>query len=392
MGVAIVTERILIKNTTVYEENNMIEKGYVLLENGKISEVSTTEIAVDQDVQVIDGQGLNLIPGFIDTHIHGANGADTMDGTVEALDAISSVLPKEGTTSFLATTMTQSKENIEKALENVAEYTSKPKHAEIIGIHLEGPFINEARKGAQPGEYVIAPDVELFKKWQTLTNGLIKTVTVAPECDEDGSFIKYLATNGVNVSAGHTSIDFEGVKRAVALGVHQLTHICNAMTGIHHRDIGAVGAPFVLKKLYAELIADNIHVTPDMLQILFDNIGSERLILITDAMRAKCLPDGMYELGGQPVGVKDNQATLEDGTLAGSILKMIDGAKNMLALEEVFIRDIIEMASVNPAKQINVFDKKGSIAAGKDADVLLVDKDLNIKYTICKGQIAFEER
>lgn len=384
--------KILIQNTTVYLEDDVVEKGNVLLELGKIAAISTEAILVTGDVQVIDGQGLNVIPGFIDTHIHGANGADTMDATEAALDAISSVLPAEGTTSFLATTMTQSKENIEKALKNVTDYTGKSGHAEILGLHLEGPFINVARKGAQPGQYVIAPDVELFERWQKLTGGLIKTVTVAPECDEDGSFITYLAENGVNVSAGHTAIDFEGVKRAVELGVHQLTHICNAMTGIHHRDIGAVGAPFVLKSLYAELIADKIHVTPDMMQILFDNIGSERLILITDAMRAKCLPDGMYELGGQPVGVKNNQATLADGTLAGSILKMIDGAKNMLALDEVIIRDIIEMTSVNPAKQIHVFDRKGSIEVGKDADVLLVDKDLNIKYTICLGQIAFEER
>lgn len=384
--------KILIQNTTVYLEDDVVEKGNVLLESGKIAAISTEAILVTGDVQVIDGQGLNVIPGFIDTHIHGANGADTMDATEAALDAISSVLPAEGTTSFLATTMTQSKENIEKALKNVTDYTGKSGNAEILGLHLEGPFINEARKGAQPGQYVIAPDVELFERWQKLTGGLIKTVTVAPECDEDGSFITYLAENGVNVSAGHTAIDFEGVKRAVELGVHQLTHICNAMTGIHHRDIGAVGAPFVLKSLYAELIADKIHVTPDMMQILFDNIGSERLILITDAMRAKCLPDGMYELGGQPVGVKNNQATLADGTLAGSILKMIDGAKNMLALDEVIIRDIIEMTSVNPAKQIHVFDRKGSIEVGKDADVLLVDKDLNLKYTICLGQIAFEER
>lgn len=385
------SEKILIKNARVYQEEGILEHGNVLLEAGKIVEISTE--AIDESAaQVIDGKGLNLIPGFIDTHIHGANGADTMDATEEALDAISSVLPAEGTTSFLATTMTQSTENIEKALKNVADYPKKPGHANIIGLHLEGPFLNFDKKGAQPGEYIIKPDIELFKRWQSLTGGLIKTVTVAPECDEDGSFIKYLAANGVNVSAGHTTANFAGIKRAVELGAHQLTHICNAMTGIHHRDIGAVGAAFTLKDLYAELIADNIHTSPEMLQIIYDNIGSERLILITDAMRAKCLADGMYELGGQAVGVKDNRATLEDGTLAGSILRMIDGAKNMLALDDVILENIIEMASVNPAKQIHMFDSKGSIKVGKDADVLLVDNALDIKYTIVSGQIAFEER
>lgn len=388
------SEQILIQNTTIYLENTVLENGHVLLVDGKIAQVSKEPIATNKsaNVTIINGKGFNLIPGFIDTHIHGANGADAMDGTEEAMDAISEVLPKEGTTSFLATTMTQSSENIEKALKNIADYENKVGHAEVIGVHLEGPFINIEKKGAQPGKYIVKPDVEVFKKWQEIAGGLIKTVTVAPELDEDGSFIKYLAANKVNVSAGHMTANFEEVKRAVSLGVHQLTHICNAMTGIHHRDIGAVGAPFVIDTLYAELIADTIHVVPEMMQMIYNNVGSEQLILITDAMRAKCLPDGMYELGGQPVGVKDNRATLEDGTLAGSILKMIDAAKNMLALDSVIIENIVEMASINPAKQIHVFDRKGSIAEGKDADVLLVDNELNIKYTICNGKIAFEER
>lgn len=387
-------KQLLFKNVNVYAEDEIIDHGQVLLRDGKITTISADEIKVENetDIHVIDGKGFSLIPGFIDTHIHGANGADAMDGTEEALHAIASVLPAEGTTSFLPTTMTQSNENIEKALSNVAHYKNEVGHAEIVGIHLEGPFINIEKKGAQPGEYVTTPDVETFKRWQTAANGLIKTVTVAPECDADGSFIRYLAETNVTASAGHTSANFAGIKRAVDLGVSQLTHICNAMEGIHHRDIGAVGAPFLMDNLYAELIADNIHVSPEMMQMLYDNIGSNRLILITDAMRAKCLPDGMYELGGQPVGVENNMATLEDGTLAGSILRMIDGAKNLLALENVQLRDIINMASVNPAKQIGVFDKKGSIAVGKDADVLLVDNKLNIKYTIVNGQIAFEER
>lgn len=386
------SEQILIENTRVYGEAGVVQSGNILLVDGKIANISTSKIACANDVKVIDGTGYNVIPGFIDTHIHGANGADTMDGTEAAIDAISEVLPKEGTTSFLATTMTQSPENIEKALKNVADYTNKPGHAEVIGIHLEGPFINVERKGAQPGEHVIKPDIALFTKWQSIANDLIKTVTVAPEEDEAGTFISYLAEHNVNVSAGHTTADFEQIKRAVGQGLRQLTHICNAMNGIHHRDVGAVGAAFLIEDLYAELIADNIHVTPEMMQIIYNNLGSERLILITDAMRAKCLPDGMYELGGQPVGVKDNMATLEDGTLAGSILKMIDGAKNMLALDDLVMENIIDMTAVNPAKQIHMFDSKGSIAVGKDADVLLVDNALNIKYTICKGIIAFEER
>src|SRR5699024_6060622 len=174
-------------------------------------------------------------------------------------------------------------------------------------------------------------------------------------------------------------------------GVRQVTHICNAMTGIHHRDIGVIGAAFQLEQLRAELIADGIHVSPEMLQLIYNNMGSERLILITDAMRAKCLQAGNYELGGQPVIVTEDRAVLTNGTLAGSILKMNQGAQIMLNLKDVSISNIIEMTSVNPAKQLGVYDRKASISEGKDADVLLVDDELNLKYTICRGVIAYKE-
>lgn len=214
---------------------------------------------------------------------------------------------------------------------------------------------------------------------------------MAPEHDPNGDFIRHLSAAGINVSAGHTNANFDQMKQAVAHGVRQVTHICNAMNGIHHRDIGAVGAALQLKELRAELIADGIHVAPEMIDLIYRNIGSERLILITDAMRAKCLHPGDYELGGQPVEVTEDRAILEDGTLAGSILKLVNGAKQVYRLQDVSIRNIIEMASENPAKQIHVFDRKGSITVGKDADILLVDDELNIHHTICQGIISYEE-
>lgn len=366
--------------------------GGILLENGKIKAIDTVradEAKLPQDITVIQGEGLYAIPGFIDGHIHGANGADTMDATEEALDRIAQFLPQEGTTSFLATTITQSQANIESALQNVAEYQNKPAQAEMIGVHLEGPFVNPSKAGAQPVRYMTKPDLDLFFKWQKLSGNNIRTITLAPELDKDGMFISYLKDSGVNVSAGHTDAGFTGMKKAVEQGVGQITHLCNAMNGIHHRDVGAVGAAFLLNSLRAELISDGIHVAPEMLNIIFQQMGSERIILITDAMRAKGLPDGEYELGGQPVTVSGDRALLEDGTLAGSILNMIDAARRMLALEGVTWRDIVNMTSENPAKQIGIFDRKGSIREGKDADILLVDDQLNIKYTICRGHIAF---
>ncbi|MBP1947992.1 N-acetylglucosamine-6-phosphate deacetylase [Virgibacillus litoralis] len=385
-------QSLFIKNASIYTETEGIVKGSILIEDSKIKGIhNNVNTTTPENAQIIDGQGLNLIPGFIDGHIHGAAGADVMDSTEEALDTMAEVLPKEGTTSFLATTITQSPESIEDALRNVAEYTSKRGQAEVMGVHLEGPFIEESKKGAQPLEYIMKPDIGQFNKWQQLSGDKIKTITLAPEHDEDGTFIRSLYESGVNVSAGHTGIGFDGMKTAITHGVRQVTHICNAMTGIHHRDIGVVGAAFRLEELRAELIADGIHVAPEMLQLIYSNIGSERLILITDAMRAKCLHSGAYELGGQPVNVTEDRAVLSDGTLAGSILKMYQGAQQMLQLKDVSIKNVIEMASSNPAKQLGIFDKKGSIKVGKDADLLLVDNNLQIKYTICRGEIAHEE-
>lgn len=375
-------------------EKEVINSGALLIRNEHIEAVYQEHQIPSQipdGAQIIDGTNLSVIPGFIDGHIHGAAGADVMDATEEALDTMATVLPAEGTTSYLATTITQAPENLDKALVNVANYNNKQGQAEMIGVHLEGPFIEKNKAGAQPLAHIVEPDIEQFKKWQEISSHKIKTITLAPEHDECGTFIQYLYESGINVSAGHTDAGFSEMQKAVAHGVRQVTHICNAMTGIHHRDIGVVGAAFQLKELRAELIADGIHVSPDMLQLVYNNMGSERLILITDAMRAKCLQAGDYELGGQPVIVTKEKAVLRDGTLAGSILKMHEGAKHMLDLKDVSIQNIIEMTSVNLAKQLGIFDKKASIAIGKDADVLLVDDELNLKYTICRGVVAYEE-
>src|SRR5690625_1489287 len=383
---------IYIKNATIYMEDEIIQNGSILIESGQITCVKPGDIAyLPKHANIVDGTGLQAIPGFIDGHIHGADGADVMDATGEALDVIAGVLPEEGTTSSAATTITQKCENIDAALMNIADYNSKPGQAELLGTHLEGPFIEKKKAGAQPVQYIMEPDINKFKAWQELSGNSILTVTLAPELDKDGEFIKYLYESGVNVSAGHTNAGFFDMKKAMTYGVRQATHLCNAMTGIHHRDIGVVGAAFFLKELRAELIADGIHVSPEMLSLIFANMGSERLILITDSMRAKGLKQGNYELGGQPVTVSEESAVLEDGTLAGSILKMNEGARQMLQLSDVTMQDVIRMTSENPAKQLGVWDKKGSIKLGKDADILLVDEQLNINYTICKGVLAYKE-
>jgi len=383
-------KQILIQGATIYSEQEVFDCGDLLIENGIITAFGKTPIKVEEDVEIIDGTRLSVLPGFIDGHIHGAKGADTMDATKQALATIASVLPEEGTTSFLATTMTQSHDQIAQALENIASYKGQSGEATLLGAHLEGPFIHKAKKGAQPEQYIVPGNIALFEHWQQLAKGRIKTVTLAPECDEDG-LIPYLYEAGVNVSAGHTTANYEDMKSAISKGVRQLTHLANAMSGIHHRDVGAVGAAFLLDALRVEVIADEVHLAPEMLAISFKQIGSNRLILITDAMRAKLFPNGTYDLGGQAVHVKETRATLADGTLAGSIVTMIDNVRNMMKVPGVTLTDVVKMTAMNPAKQLKIFDRKGSIQIGKDADLVVIDDDLNIKYTICQGMIAYKE-
>lgn len=315
-----------------------------------------------------------------------------MDATTQALQTMAKALPGEGTTSFLATTITQVNEAIEQALINASDYIEHHQSsgkAEILGIHLEGPFVNPNKAGAQPVEHIIDPNLETFKKWQELSKNTIKLVTLAPERPGGLEFIKYLNKNGIIASIGHSDATYEEVTKAITAGATQVTHLFNQMAGLHHREPGVVGAALLRDELKAEIIADGVHVRPEIVKLAYNQKHSEGLILITDAMRAKCLKNGIYNLGGQDVTVKDGKAVLSDGTLAGSILKMGQAVKNMLAYTDCPLESAIEMASVNPAKQLNVFDRKGSIAAGKDADLVILDENHDIVMTFCKGKLAF---
>lgn len=385
---------LLIDHVDVYTEDGWIEAGSLLLKNGKIKEVLEKKVipgSAHKSVRRIDGRGLRAIPGFIDTHIHGAHGADVMDGTVDALAVIANVLPAEGTTRFLATTMTADQEQIETVLAMIAAYEQLAGDAWIEGIHLEGPFIANERAGAQPSRAIIPPNAKLLVDWQRRAKGMIKTITLAPELDKDGACIKQAIALGMNVAAGHTNATYEQMRDAVGKGVNQVTHLCNAMPGLHHRDIGVIGAVAMMDDLCAELIVDGIHVTDEMVELLVQLIDVDRLILMTDSMRAKYMKPGTYDLGGQAVRVtEDHLATLADGTLAGSTLQMNDAARRMSNIPGVTWEDVIRMTSLNPAKQLGIDDQTGSITIGKDADIVLVDDDFRVYLTICQGTIAYD--
>ncbi|MBO5888632.1 MAG: N-acetylglucosamine-6-phosphate deacetylase, partial [Clostridia bacterium] len=358
------------KNIDVYVEGKGIIKTDIAVTEGKIS-------AIESGLNLEEIEKFNceavIVPGFIDEHIHGADGSDAMDGSVEALSKIANAVAKEGTTTFLATTMTQSPENITKALNAVKEYISKncEEGAKVLGVHLEGPFISPKHIGAQPLEYVVNGNVEVFKKYYEASGNSIKIVSLAPEMQDAEELIKYLKENGVIASIGHSGAKYADCENAVKWGVSNVTHTYNAQSGLHHRDAGVVGSALLLDELNCEIICDTIHVSIPAIKLVIKNKPKDKVTLITDSMRAKHLPDGESELGGQRVLVKNGEARLENGALAGSVLKMNDAIKNIVTKANVAFTDAIDYATKNPAKNLGIYDKVGSIKVGKNADLVV---------------------
>ena len=333
-----------------------------------------------------------LVPGFIDEHIHGAGGADAMDGTPEALATISATLAKEGTTAFLATTMTQSEENISQALSAVKD--AMENHtctgAQLLGVHLEGPFISPKHVGAQPLEYVLQPSVEVFDRYDEISGGAIRVVSLAPECDVDLRLVQHVHAKGKIASVAHTGATYAQVEAAAKVGVRSITHTYNAQTSLHHREAGVVGAAMLLDEVACELICDIIHVSAPAIRLLIKNKPHEKVILITDAMRAKGMPDGLSELGGQQVIVKDGEARLTDGTLAGSVLKMNVAIKNLVVRVGIPFTDAVDFATRNPAMQLGILHERGTIEVGKRADVVLLGDDFSVQATLINATPVYQ--
>lgn len=325
-----------------------------------------------------------LVPGFIDLHMHGLHGFDVMDARESSLQGISQALAKEGVTGFLATTMTCENQEMEATLTAIAKSTDRLAGARLLGVHLEGPFISNEKKGAQRPSGLL-PDINLFKYWQALSGQKIKIVTLAPELLGAIDFIKYLHHMDVIVSIGHTNADYEQTLLAIANGATHATHLFNAMSGIHQRQPDAAGALLLSDNIKAELIVDGIHLHPAMVQLAYRIKQKDRLFLITDSMRAKCMQAGQYELGGQMVEVNRGVAALPGGVLAGSLLRLPEAVKNMVKFTGCALPDAITMATLNPASALKMDRQKGTIAIGKDADLVVLDHDFNVMMTIREG-------
>jgi len=367
--------------------DDQILTGQVLLYNETIEKIiPDTFFSANSADLVIDAEGKYVSAGFINLHIHGCHGFDAMDDTPEALDTIREGMAQSGVTAFLPTTMTYDFPTIYRSFDQIRAAMGKKRGAKILGCHVEGPFISEVYKGAQSSKYIIAPDFSYLEHYKDI----IKIVTIAPEKLVDDTFMKECKKNHIVVSMGHSSATYEEAMAAIAAGVGQVTHLFNGLQPLHHRRPSVVGAALDTA-VNCEIIADNVHVHPAMQRLVYKIKGKDQLILITDSMRACMLPDGESELGGQVVIVKDQIATLRDGTIAGSVLTMNEAIRRFWLNTGVPLQDVIRLVTINPAKELLLDDKMGSIAVGKEANLTIFDDNIFISQTIVEGSVVYQK-
>ena len=385
----------LIRGGQIYTDGRFIKNHELLLLDGKIKGIQASSNC-KADLELPNDQF--LAPGFIDLHIHGASGKDVMDAKTDSLQVIANTLTQEGVTGFLATTMSEALENIEAALATCFAFKKfQTEGAELLGVHLEGPFLNPQYMGAQCGDYLQAPNIELLKQWQKDFPELIKLITLAPELPNAEAFIRYAKSQGITVSIGHTNASFKETMRGIDAGASHATHLFNAMSGMHHREPGAAAALLYDDRVTAELIADGIHVAPEMLNFALKCKGLKRLVLVTDAMRAKCLKAGAYKLGGQDVLV-DASGTVRlksKGVLAGSTLRLNEALRNMLQFSGSALQDLLPLVTEIPAKILTPENKNqnqsraGIIEVGQKANLVIFNHDFDVLYTLKEGKIVY---
>lgn len=376
----------LIKNIRLIMPDAVL-KGYgVVFSEGKITDIDLEEnINLQLIDKIIDGEGQFLSPGFIDIHNHGNTGNDIMDSREETIDNIGQFHVKNGVTSYLGTIITSSYDNIIAAIKNIVNYKNKKSLSQLLGIHLEGPFFSVLKKGAQPEKYIKEPDIDIIKEFVELAKDKLKMVSIAPEAYGAIEVISYLKEKDITVAMAHSNATFDEAKRGINHGVTVATHLFNGMREFNHREPGIIGAALTDNRVYCEIIYDKIHLHDETVKIALKIKGADKIVLVSDAMRAAGLKDGQYELGGQKVIVNNGAARLENGGLAGSTLNLKNAVYNMVTMLNIPIQDAITMASLSPAKAIGVDNFKGSIEIGKDVDMLLFDDNINISAVFING-------
>lgn len=380
---------VIIQNGTVYTPDQKVDGLAILISGGKISAlIPTNELIPEKTDYVIDAAGMWVVPGMIDIHVHGSDGVDTMDSTRAAYSQMSRFFAKHGVTAFLPTTVSASKQDTLDAIHCVQSVMGVEDGAQILGIHLEGPFLNKKFRGAQPEQHLREVDPDEYSEW--IRSGVVRMVTIAPEYPGMKSFILEGLRKGIHFAVGHSGASFEEVAAAVDLGLRHATHTFNGMLGFNHREPGVVGCVLTDDRVFSQIIVDGNHVHPAAIRLLLKAKGIERTVLITDAMRAAGMPDGEYLLGGdEKVIVQGGIARTKTGSLAGSTLTMDNAIRNYVHFTGLPFERALPSATRVPATAIGIEKQKGSIAVGMDADIVLLDSDMNVRLTLVAGRVVY---
>lgn len=383
----------ILKNVTIYTEEGNFKTGEVQIEEGRIKNVCESLIAASDGADCLDGKGCYLIPGMIDIHLHGCRGYDFCDADLEALREIACYQAAIGVTTFAPATMTLSEEKLCEILAQGANYYQGKiagkymDGADLAGINMEGPFICKEKKGAQNAEYIRKPEIEVFRKFQKSAEGLVKYIGVAPETEGAIPFIEE-ARKEVRVTVAHSNADYEKAKAAFEAGACHVTHLYNGMSSYSHREPGIVGAAWDCKHVEAEMICDGIHVHPSVIRATFAMLGKERIIFVSDSIRATGMQDGEYELGGQTISVKGHRAVIKGtDTIAGSVVTLPECLRYVVKVAGIPLEDALRCVTRNPAVSLGIYQECGSVSAGKKADLVLLDKDLMVAGVIKNGRL-----
>jgi N-acetylglucosamine-6-phosphate deacetylase len=398
----------------IFTPQEQLADSVILTENGRITAIGhRDEVKIPPGAIDYVAAGMTVVPGFVDVHIHGAGGHDVMEATPAALDCITSTVARYGTTSILATTVTASVDETCRSLQGIAEYIRAHEKreniepniepnversaeqqspapgaadlaAEILGIHLEGPFISKARRGVHPPDAIARPSVEILEKFRAASDGLIRIITIAPEIPGALDLIRYAVSHGIVAAIGHTDANFEQTQAAIQAGARHSVHFYNAMRPFSHRDPGVIGAILTEPDVTAEVIADGIHVAGPAIQVLLGTKGFDTVLLASDATAATGMPDGNFRLGNFEVIVKDGVCRNAEGKLAGSTLTLDRALRYIVALG-VPLLDAVRMATILPARRISLAGKKGILAVGADADLVVLTPDLRVVGTMTRG-------
>ena len=379
----------IIDHVKVFTEDKKFTDGGIVIKNGTIEQVYTEGKRPQTEDEVLDGKGMYAIPGLIDLHFHGCKGDDFCDGSRDAIARIAEYEASVGVTAIAPATMTLPVEELEQILRVAAEYKKGPhskKEADFVGINMEGPFISPAKKGAQDERNIIPCDVKVCERFLEVSEGLVKFMGIAPEESENAvSFIEAVKDK-VNVSLAHTNADYDTAMAAFNAGADHAVHLYNAMPAFTHRAPGVIGAVYDSKHVMAEIICDGVHIHPAAVRATFEMMGEDRMILISDSMRAAGMPDGSYTLGGLDVNVVGNRATLaSDGAIAGSVTNLMDCMKTAVKTMNIPLETAVACATINPAKSLGIDAEYGSIRAGKKAHIVLMDQELNVQQVIKDG-------